>query len=270
MKKNYKGWFGDFSLDPEIDFYGNSYWESVAMKTYEPDTMAFLESSLDHQTDFIDVGAATGAISIIAAKLGSRVLAFEAVPKVFQIAISHLEYNLDALARIDLRNQAISNHDGKLFFGNLADRRVLAEISNDMDEQQSEFVQITSLANAIEEFHNKQSKLVIKIDIEGAEWRLLSDTPTLQTLQKNKALVLLAIHPGFYRPYRNLPLGLTIVSKKFWQFQNLVTAYFYFQKIMKFAKVYRTNREKVRSPKKCVLLMFGGYFEFILDFGSSE
>ena len=76
MLKTYNGWFGNFSLNPEIDFYGDSYWEKISQKSYEPDTMVFLENNVGPLTDFIDVGAATGAMSLIAAKLGSRVQDF--------------------------------------------------------------------------------------------------------------------------------------------------------------------------------------------------
>jgi FkbM family methyltransferase len=271
MKKTYKGWFGEFSLDPDIDFYGDSYWLRVSSKTYEPDTMVFLENNLNRETDFVDVGAATGAISIIAGKLGSRVLSFEAVPRVYEIARAHIGNNPQIAERINLRNSAISNEPGILELGRNVDFKILSSISNEEPvDSKTATVAIVSLIEEIDSFHINDNKLVIKVDIEGAEWKLLSDKETLEGLSRHKALVLLAIHPGFNRPFRVLPLGLTFLTKKYWQLQNLFIAYFFFRRVLKVATIQRTSLDKVHSPKKCVLLMFGGYFEFVLNFAEAQ
>lgn len=268
MLKTYSGWFGNFSLNPEIDFYGDSYWEKISQKSYEPDTMVFLENSLSSVTDFIDVGAATGAMSLIAAKLGSRVLLIEAVPWIFDVAKLHIECNPEISEMVTLKNCAISNHRGMLKMGNNADPTILSSIANKELITGTECaINIVTLADEIESFHDLQHKLVIKIDIEGAEWKLLSHLETLEVLDRHSARVLLAIHPGFDRPFRVLPLGITKLTKKYWQLKNAIIAYKFFKGLFKYAKVYRTNLDSIKSPIKCVLLMFGGYFEFILDFG---
>ena len=270
MKKTYIAWFGDFSLDPDIDYYGDSYWQRVSSKTYEPDTMVFLENNLNSTTDFVDVGAATGAMSIIAGKLGSRVLSFEAVPRVYEIAKAHIDGNTEFSGRIILRNQAISSIPGTLALGKNSDPKVLASISNEEPaDSEKSTVEIVSLIDQLDSFHQKGNKLVIKVDIEGAEWKLFSDKKTLEGLSRHKAKVLLAIHPGFNRPFKVLPIGLTFLTKKYWQLQNLVIAYRFFRTLLKMATIHRTSLDKIHSSKKCVLLMFGGYFEFILDFAET-
>lgn len=267
MKKTFQGWFGEFVLDPDIDFYGDEFWNRVAEKSFEPDTMVFLENNCDSMTDFIDVGAATGAISFIAAKLGSRVLSFEVIPEIFEVAQSHLENNSEIFERVTLRNNAVSSHVGLLSLGDDADSKVLSDISKkDLSKSTKTSVEIVSLIEEIELFHRQDRKLVVKIDIEGAEWKLLADQVTLQGLSRHNSKVLLAIHPGFDRPYRTFPLGLTALSKKYWQTQNLIVSYFFFRRVQKFATISRTNLDPVGSPLKFVLLMFGGYFEFIIDF----
>jgi FkbM family methyltransferase len=271
MKKTYKGWFGEFCLDPDIDFYGDSYWLRVSSKTYEPDTMVFLENNLKPGTDFVDVGAATGAMSIIAGKLGSRVLSFEAVPRVYEIARAHIACNPEIIERVTLRNNAISSKPGTLELGRNVDSKILSSISNEEPtDSKTTTVEIVSLIDEIDSFHSNENELVIKVDIEGAEWKLLSDEETLKSLRRHKALVLLAIHPGFDRPFRVLPLGLTFFTKKYWQLQNFVIVYFFFRRLLKVASIRRTSLDKVHSPKKCILLMFGGYFEFILNFAEAS
>ena len=264
MKKQYQGWFGAFELDPDIDFYGDGYWLKVAKKTYEPDTMVFLENNIDSNTDFIDIGAATGAMSLIAASLGANVLAFEAIPRVYSIATAHFSNNPGLYGKIRIQNKAISNVEGILELGRNANSKIISSISN---EETNQKVEIAALANVIGEIYQNDRKLVLKIDIEGAEWQLLSDNTTLTKLNNSQAIVLLAIHPGFHRPFKKLPLGLTCITKKIWQVQNLLTTYFFFRKLLKMANITRTSLDKIKSPKKCVLLMFGGYFEFILNFG---
>ncbi len=262
--KTYSGWFGTFSVDLSKDFYGDAFWEKIANKSYEPDTLAFLEGNLNPNTDFIDVGAATGSISIIAAKLGSRVLSFEAVPRVYEIAKSHIILNPDVSENIELRNEAISNKASTLVLGEEANPDILSSISNEVSSGTS--IVVRPLTQAIDGFHQLKRQLVLKIDIEGAEWKLLSDVAILEKLSERNARVLLAIHPGFNRPFRTLPLGLTFLSKKVWQIQNAIVALRFFTRLMKFAEVRRTNLDLIASPKKCILLMFGGYFEFILQF----
>jgi FkbM family methyltransferase len=270
MKKTYKGWFGEFSLNPDIDFYGDSYWLRVSSKTYEPDTMVFLENNLKRGTDFVDVGAATGAMSIIAGKLGSRVLSFEAVPRVYEIARAHIACNAEIIERVTLRNKAISSKPGTLELGRNVDSKILSSISNEEPtDLKTATIEVVSLIDEIDSFRRNDNKLVIKIDVEGAEWKLLSDKNTLEGLSRHEALVLLAIHPGFNRPFKVLPLGITLLTKKFWQLQNLFIAYFFFRRLLKIATIQRTSLDKIHSPKKCVLLMFGGYFEFILNFAEA-
>jgi FkbM family methyltransferase len=271
MKKIYKGWFGEFTLDPDIDFYGDSYWTRVANKVYEPDTMVFLENNLNSRTDFVDVGAATGAMSLIGGKLGSRVLSFEAVPRVFEIAKTHIDANSDISNRVIMRNKAISSQPGTLELGKNADSKVLASISNEKNTtRQKTIVEIVSLIDEIDSFHQEGHDLVIKIDIEGAEWKLLSDRLTLNGLRRHKAKVLLAIHPGFTRPFKVLPFGLTFFTKKYWQIQNLYVAFIFFAKLLKISTIKRTSLDIINSPKKCILLMFGGYFEFVIDFAETH
>ncbi len=263
----YTGWFGTFSAMPEIDYYGELFWEKIADKSYEPDTLSFLEAHMNSNTDFIDVGAATGSMSIIAAKLGARVLSFEPIPSDYEIAKSHIQCNPDIVDHIELRNEAISSESSELTLGKKANPKILSSISNQNSEEVT--IKVRSLSEAIDSFHKFGRQLVLKIDIEGAEWRLLSDTITIMNLANKKAIVLLAIHPGFNRPFKILPLGLTFFTKKFWQIQNAYVAYRLFARIGEVAKIRRTNLDPIVSPKKCVLLMFGGYFEFILEFNQN-
>ncbi len=260
--------FGMFQVDLSEDFYGESFWDRIENGTYEPDTMAFLKLNVNQHSDFIDVGAANGSMTILAGLRGARVLSFEAAPGIFGVAKRNVQLN-DFINKVEIVNAAISNRAGTMTFSREDDSNVLSSIVFTSLQDSSIEIQVLKLANVIESFHKPSRELVLKVDIEGAEWRLLQDKETLQVLSQHKAVVLLAIHPGFHRPFKKLPFGLTILSKTTWQIRNAIETYRLFNCLSKQAHIQRTNRDPINSPIKTVALMFGGYFEFIITFGSS-
>ena len=263
--EKYNGWFGEIFLESGLDLNGDEFWAKVLNKTYEPDTMTFLENNISADTDFIDIGAAQGAISLVAASLGAKVLAFEPVPSYFRKSFNNILSNPSIASQVDLQNKAISCKKGNLYLAK-TNPDVLSSISYTKSIGDESTIEIASLSDVIDGFHREGNRLVIKIDIEGAEWKLFSRQEILKNLQKHQALVLLAIHPGFNRPFRAQLFGIKFVSKKIWQVKNLIIAYIFFSRLFKVAKITRTNLEPIKSPKKCILLMFGGYFEFIIYF----
>jgi len=263
--RNVKSRFGTFQVELASDFYGDSFWEKIENGSYEPDTMNFIDFFVNKETDFIDIGVANGAISIISGLQGARVLGFEAMPGICGVAMRNIELN-KLTSFVEIRNKAISSRGGVMQLANASDPTILSSITfSGLEDQQLE-IQVESLISVINEFHSRNKDLVIKIDIEGAEWRLLGDPQTIETLKAHKALVLLALHPGFHRPFRNLPIGLTPLSKYFWHIQNAVECFKIFKNVAAKGNILRTNFDAVRSPKRIVALMFGGCHEFILDF----
>jgi FkbM family methyltransferase len=268
--KTYSAWFGSITLDTQIDFYGDSFWSKIQDKTYEPDTMVFLENHCGPNSDFVDIEAATGAMSLIAASLGARVLAFEPIPSVYKIAKKHLESNPEISNRVSLQNKAISDRHGFLRLDNSRNKNIVSDIcySSLSAEIESPTIEIASLKEEIDVFHQDDRSLIVKVDMEGAEWKLFSDEETLLVLRSHSAKVLLAIHPGFNRPLMMRWYSVKKLSKKIWQLRNLILAYTFFGRLMRYAEVKRTNLDPVKNPIKAVFLMFGNYFEFILDFSN--
>jgi len=265
--RSVKNRFGNYKVELIDDLYGDSWWDEIENGTYEPDTMALIGLFVNGNTDFIDVGAANGAMSILSANLGAKVLAIEAAPGIYGVAKTNFELNTFK-HKIDIRNIAVSNCNSEIHFAAGRHNKVLSSIVFNSQDKFEESIQVVSLINLVEEFHISGRDLVFKIDIEGAEWKILKDLDVLECLKRHQARILLAIHPGFYRPYKRLPLGLTVVSKFFWQIHNLVETYFVFKKIESFACVQRTSLDRVKSPKKVSALMLGGYFEYLISFKS--
>ena len=257
---------GNFKVDTEGDYYGEEFWFNLENGNWEPDTISFLNQRIDNSVDFIDVGAANGSVSLIAAQNGARVLAFEAEEFISNIAKRNFELNPDLKNQIEIRNQAISDSDGNLIYSKATNPKILSSIMFGGGSGAGNTIQVKSLNSVVDEFHQSGRKLIVKIDIEGAEWNILNNLKVLKGLSEHSATLLLAVHPGFHRPFRKLPLGLTLLTKTTWQIRNIWESYFYFKKILSFANVFRTNLEPVKKPKKCVMLILGGYFEFILEF----
>jgi 2-polyprenyl-3-methyl-5-hydroxy-6-metoxy-1,4-benzoquinol methylase len=63
----------EFTVNLSEDFYGKDFWDRVSKSEYEPDTLDFLRRHCTQGTIFMDVGAANGAMTLIAANLGARV-----------------------------------------------------------------------------------------------------------------------------------------------------------------------------------------------------
>jgi FkbM family methyltransferase len=184
------------------------------------------------------------------------------------VANRNVELN-NFINEVKVVNAAISNHDGVMTFTREGDNKVLSSIVFSSLQNSSTEIQVQNLSEVIQKFHKPTRDLVLKVDIEGAEWRLFQDDETMKSLAQHKATVLLAIHPGFHRPFKQYPLGLTLFSKSIWQLRNAAETYQLFKGLLIHAHIQRTSRDFVNSPRKTVALMFGGYFEFILTFDKS-
>lgn len=260
------GWFGSFLVELQGDYYGQKYWGLFTTREYEPDLMNFLELYVNSKSDFLDIGAANGAMSLIAGKLGARVLSFEAAPHIFSIAKKNLQLNPDLLNNVQVVNKAIGKDAGTLIFSSTSNPKILSSIlfSSSVDSQIP--IEVVPLDLAIKEFHKDDRNLVLKIDIEGAEWEVFKNLELLSALRSKHALVYLAIHPGFYRPLKRKSLWSKRIRKVIWQIRNGIDTYRMFNALSSIAVIKKTNYEVIRNPKNCVMLMFGGYLEFILDF----
>jgi FkbM family methyltransferase len=261
---------GTFYVELENDFYGENYWQRIASNAYEPDTMSFLRNYVDTNCDFIDVGAANGAITLLAGALGASVMSFEAAPGIYEVAKRNVEINPQFSKRVSIHNLAISSENGTLEFSKSSNTDVLSDIVFTGLVNEKSRIEMIKLSDVINEFHGKGRRLVIKIDVEGAEWKILKDRKTLDSLFRHDAIILLAIHPGFHRSVKARRFAVKPIQKLCWQLHNAFEVYTVFNSLFKAAIVKRTNLDVIKSPKKIVMLMFGGYFEFILEFGNHE
>jgi len=220
----------EFHVDPTADPYGIAFWKKLNSNRYEPDTIKFLESSVGVGTIFLDIGAANGAMTLFAAARGAEVVSYEPEEKVFSVlAVSDIVV------------------DGR-------------------DKLQETFVNILSLPDELISLSNKGKKFVVKMDIEGAEWKILNDECSLEALRSIKATLLVALHPGFYR--KSLPNIFTTNSilRNYRRIQNLIDSLKTFKKLDRYGSVKRTNLDAVPNKYRFAFLVLAGYFEFVVEF----
>jgi len=235
--KSYSNPFGpDFNVSsrPSI-VYGGNFWDSP----WEPSQQAFLNQCLDSQDlHFIDVGAAIGAYTLMAAAKNVPVLAFEPGSQIFSELRENVFLNPEFSNKVELFNGfVVSKKDSKRRLGGFAQK------TSSLDYSQTEYILSDFL----------KDKMVIKMDIEGAEWALLQDTQFTSLLSQKEFILFLSVHIGFHRfDYQN-----------FWQkivfrFEVLKEIYALFMLKRKFAYSFELKDGKLEQLKVRRKNLFNG------------
>jgi FkbM family methyltransferase len=255
-------------VDLTNDYYGAEYWDKITTRTYEPDTVGFIEDHCDKTTDFFDIGTANGAMALLAAEQGAQVFAYEPDPTIFKVAERNFILNPHLLGQIKIQNIALSSQGGSTSFGSSSDNTVLSSIvTAGGDFQKIQSIKIESLISELSKHHNDSNrKLVIKMDIEGAEWKILQNRACLEALSNQNALLLLAVHPGFYRPFARGLWMFNAIRYKLWQLRNYRESLNTYSMLSLHAIVMRTNLNPIKRARVFAALVLVGYHEFIVDF----
>jgi FkbM family methyltransferase len=253
------------------DYYGSEFWEKISARQYEPDTVGFIEDRCDSKTDFMDIGAANGSMTLIAASQGARVSSYEPDPKIHRVVSQNIFLSPSLAPLIYLQNKAISAEGGTIQFKENSNAGILSSIVfTGHDNLAGIDVEVLSLSAEIEAFHSdKARKLVIKMDIEGAEWLILKCKKTLEVLKKNNAMLLLAVHPGFYRPFVPRLRGIDKIRLTLWKIRNYRESLATFRLLTQYASIQRTNLNPIVNKHQFATLTVAGYHEFIIDFSAS-
>ena len=259
-----------FTITVELDgdHYGEEYWQRIADRKYEPDTIGFIEDRCHSNVDFMDIGAANGAMTLIAATNGARVSAYEPDPRIHSVVARNIELNPRLKTLITLHKKAISATSGTMKFRKDEDSSVLSSIVFTGHDESAEIeIEKISLKEEIENFHQNNSRsLILKMDIEGAEWGILKSVEILKCLSLHKATLILAVHPGFYRPFVPKMRGLDGLRQAIWHIRNFNESLTVFTLLNQFGSIRRTNLDKVRNKNQFATLVLAGYYEFIVEF----
>lgn len=250
------------------DFYGEIFWRKIENHKYEPDTLSFLENNLDSKSVLIDIGAANGAMAILGTLCDSPVYAFEPNPLMFRVASQNIELNKKSRKLAKIYNEAISTTNSEISFKAGTDSKVLSNIVFSETSRNFVNIKVKSLSGVVSEIAevHKKSNILIKMDIEGAEWKIFNDLSTLETLKEYRVKVLLAVHPGFYRPPNKSIRGINRLNLEIFRIKNILESYKTYKQISKYASISRTNLNRVESAKQFSFLIEAGYHEYIIEF----
>lgn len=202
----------------ENDFYPNEYYESVGNDVWEPATVSFFEKNCDRNTVLMDVGAATGVLSMFAAKLGAEVIAFEPNP----IAMSVLKRNIEINAleeSISAVSDAISDEDSVMKFSVGSNSNVLSPIvMHGMQNHENTEIKVRNIVHVVNDQRLRSSKkIIVKMDIEGAEYKILCNKFAVNEVSKSISKMFISFHPGFNRPtkIKNKYLNFVVTKVKY-------------------------------------------------------
>ena len=126
-------------------------------------------------------------------------------------------------------------------------------------------ISIVALKNELNKASSTE-KVFIKMDIEGAEWRILGDEDSLKSMKKVNATMILAVHPGFYRPHKKLFRGFNRISLEIFRIRNFLESFRTYKNVSQYATIQRTNLNPVNNAYLFALLITAGYHEFIVEF----
>ena len=166
---------------------------------YERPLVDWLKHNLQADDIFWDVGANVGAISLVAAKLCGRVVAFEPSPAALGLLTAHVDSN--GLSNITIVPRALGEeaaaaplHQGAVHNLGMGSLIRPAESSSD-----AVLVQVTR-ADEFAREHPSLLPTVIKIDVEGAEHLVVRGARDVLRSRQLRAIVFEDRHDAQHQP----------------------------------------------------------------------
>ena len=143
---------------------------------------------------FVDVGAWIGPLSLIAAKCGARVVAFEPDPVALHSLRLNLDLNPDVKGRVTVVPKALSTEHGQTSLSS-------TRLGNSMASIVHKGAETTSVDTIDARYWSKTLEFVsadmLKIDIEGGEFSVL---PRLsRAFRARRPVLLLSVHSYHFR-----------------------------------------------------------------------
>ncbi len=182
---------GDASFDVADD--KETFWDKAASDAWEPETLASVRALVDADTLFIDIGGWIGPITLLAASLGARVLTFEPDPRAFELLSANVAANPVLAPRIRLYNAAVSPKAGRVRLGSPKKPGDSMGSILAADSGVALWDAAAILPADIAALAADAGRIVLKMDVEGAEYGLLPHLAPL--LGPRTVAALIAFHP---------------------------------------------------------------------------
>jgi FkbM family methyltransferase len=171
----------------------DGFWDKAESGTWEPETLASVHALAGPDTLLIDIGGWIGPITLTAAALGADVLAFEPDPRAFELISANVAANPTLSSRIRLHNAAVSPTPGRVRLG--SPRKPGDSMGSILaaDSGVALWEAEAILPADIAAMAGDAERIVLKMDVEGAEYQLLPYLAPL--LGPRTVAALIAFHP---------------------------------------------------------------------------
>lgn len=178
-------------VSPDDWAVGKIIWEK---KEYEPHVAVAIRRILKPGMVFVDVGANIGYFSLMAAQIvgnQGRVLSFE--PNQQNCGLLHLSARSNGFENIDIYPYAVAEKETNFLYDSLASNGVLSEFNQDLEVLNSNRILVRSV-RLDEAIRDVRKVHVIKIDVEGAEYRVLQGAEKI--LREHHPILFSEFSPG--------------------------------------------------------------------------
>jgi FkbM family methyltransferase len=184
------------------------YWTYINTGDWEPHTFTIFDHFIDKNATVLDIGAWSGVLTLYAAKIAKEVHALDPDPVCFSELNTNIKLNPTIVKKIKTYKIAISDKKETL---RLSARETYGASSSSIlerkrDTENSLELETISLAGFLEK-ENIQQVDFIKMDVEGAEFRIL---PTIgKAIEKmNYPTLYISFHYQYLNEnmyYKNIP-----------------------------------------------------------------
>ena len=252
------------------DRYGEGMWVEASHGRWEVATLGFVLAKSQPGTLFIDVGAASGIFTLLAAKQGAHVISLEPHPVWARILRTNVALN--DLDNVEIREVALSDFDGLQEFDGYEDKSILSPTVVDegarTEKAGFEVVSLPSLLADVQDIDARN--LIVKMDIEGAEFRVLFSSDNLKVLASSRATLFLSLHPGFPHQIRTRNRFILQFSQILELVLGVTDNYRLFSRLRGIATVTLPNGRRVRNALEFLSMGRLGVHDFIVTFEARD
>jgi len=205
----------EITLQRETETYPSEYWQMASSGTWEQETLDFIDwLGCQDRPALLDVGAASGIVTLYALGRGIPVLCVEpSIPDFDALEANLAARDGDGPASI-ARWAVVGDVRGSMRYSHDSDPGLLAPITfREGSQNRDVTVPVIPLADLIGDMRAEFEPrvLAVKMDVEGAEFRILTPE-ALMTLRQNACVMELSVHPG---APGSAPNGM--LKKAFWK-----------------------------------------------------
>jgi len=165
------------TLEPAFE----GFWSRAEAGSWEPETFRLMDTILTSESRFVDIGAWIGPTTLYAASRGAAVAAYECDPVALQVLRRNVRLNPGLQDRIVIHEHALGEADGfmRLWSEELGNSET--SIFSDHEREgtvrhcgQSVLVGVRDVLDVFRESgHSACDTALIKIDVEGSEFRIV-------------------------------------------------------------------------------------------------